>query len=195
MLKPLFTLLLMMNGINPIVQSTRWTYDDTHAKIGFSISHFGISETEGKFTRFEGRVMASKADFSDADIEITIDVSSIDTDNEQRDEHLRSADFFDAARYPTIVFKGKTLQPVEKNKYKLRGELAMHGVTKEVTLDAIYRGTVDDPFGNTKAGFKVSGVIDRRDWGLEWNGTLAAGGLLVGNDVSLDINIELTKEK
>lgn len=195
MLKPLFTLLLMMNGINPIVQSTRWTYDDTHAKIGFSISHFGISETEGKFTRFEGRVMASKADFSDADIEITIDVNSIDTDNEQRDEHLRSADFFDAARYPTIVFKGKTLQPVEKNKYKLRGELAMHGVTKEVTLDAIYRGTVDDPFGNTKAGFKVSGVIDRRDWGLEWNGTLAAGGLLVGNDVSLDINIELTKEK
>ncbi len=195
MLKPLFTLLLMMNGINPIVQSTRWTYDDTHAKIGFSISHFGISETEGKFTRFDGRVMASKADFSDADIEITIDVNSIDTDNEQRDEHLRSADFFDAARYPTIVFKGKTLQPVEKNKYKLRGELAMHGVTKEVTLDAIYRGTVDDPFGNTKAGFKVSGVIDRRDWGLEWNGTLAAGGLLVGNDVSLDINIELTKEK
>ncbi len=195
MLKPLFTLLLMMNGINPIVQSTRWTYDDTHAKIGFSISHFGISETEGKFTRFEGRVMASKAGFSDADIEITIDVSSIDTDNEQRDEHLRSPDFFDAARYPTIVFKGKALQPVGTNKYKLRGELAMHGVTKEVTLDAIYRGTVDDPFGNTKAGFKVSGVIDRRDWGLDWNGTLAAGGLLVGNEVSLDINIELTKEK
>lgn len=195
MQKSLLTLLIIMNGIYASAQSTKWTYDDTHAKIGFSISHFGISETEGKFTKFDGMVVADKPDFSDAAIEITIDVNSIDTENEKRDEHLKSPDFFDAVEYPTIVFTGKSLQPAGTNKYKLKGDLTMHGVTKEITLDAVYRGTVDDPFGNTKAGFRVSGLIDRRDWGLDWNGTLAAGGLLVGNEVSLDVNIELAKVK
>ncbi|MAE84148.1 MAG: hypothetical protein CMB80_15500 [Flammeovirgaceae bacterium] len=174
-------------------QTNKWGYDDTHAKVGFAISHFGISETEGKFTKFDGMVLANKADFSDAEIEITIDVNSINTEEAQRDEHLKSPDFFDVAKYPTITFKSTSWKSAGKNKYKLKGDLTMHGVTKEVTLDATYKGTVIDPYGNTKAGFKLSGILDRTDFGLEWNGVLAAGGVLVGNEVDLDINIELIK--
>lgn len=177
-------------------QSTKWIVDDTHAKLGFKVTHFGISETEGKFTKFTGTVLSDKPDFSDSKIDLTIDVSSVDTDNDQRNTHLKSADYFDVAKYPQIIFKGKALKPVTKNKYKLVGDFTMHGITKEVTLDVIYRGTVpQDPFGNTKAGFKISGTIDRTQWGLNWTGKLAGGDLLVGNDVELECNIELTKLK
>jgi polyisoprenoid-binding protein YceI len=151
-------------------QATKWGYDSSHAKVGFSISHFGISETEGKFTKFNGTVLSDKPDFSDAKI-----------------------DFTDALKYPTITFKGKSFEAFGKNQYKLTGDFTMHGATKEIDLDVIYNGTVVDPFNNTKAGFKLSGVIDRTEYGLVWNGILAAGGILVGNKVSLDINIELIK--
>ncbi len=177
-------------------QTTKWIVDDTHAKLGFKVTHFGISETEGKFTKFTGTVLSDKPDFSDSKIDLTIDVSSVDTDNEQRDTHLKSADYFDVAKYPQIIFKGKSLKPVSKNKYKLIGDFTMHGVTKEIALDVIYRGTVpQDPFGNTKAGFKITGTIDRTQWGLNWTGKLAGGDLLVGNDVELECNIELNKVK
>ncbi len=174
-------------------QTTEWGYDASHAKVGFSLSHFGISETEGKFTQFDGKVLADKPDFSDAKMEITIDVSSINTEEPQRDTHLKSADFFDVAKYPNITFKSKSLKSTGKNTYRLTGDFTLHGVTKEITLDVYYKGTVVDPYNNTKAGFRLSGVIDRTDFGLVWNGALAAGGLLVGNDVTLDINIELIK--
>jgi polyisoprenoid-binding protein YceI len=177
-------------------QTTKWMVDDTHAKLGFKVEHFGISETEGKFTKFSGTVLSDKPDFSDSKIDLTIEVSSVDTDNEQRDTHLKSADYFDVAKYPQIIFKGKSLKPVSKNKYKLIGDFTMHGVTKEIELDVIYRGTVPlDPFGNTKSGFKITGTIDRTQWGLNWTGKLAGGDLLVGNDVELECNIELTKAK
>jgi polyisoprenoid-binding protein YceI len=176
-------------------QTTSWQYDASHSKIAFSISHFGISETEGKFTKFEGVVLADKPDFSDAKINFTIDVNSINTEDGQRDTHLKSPDFFDVAKFPSISFNGKSLKSVGKNKYKLTGDLTMHGVTKEVVLDVLYRGTVVDPFKNTKAGFKVTGAIDRTNWGLAWNGKLATGDLLVGNEVNLEGNLELLKGK
>lgn len=175
-------------------QTTQWGYDDTHAKVGFSISHFGISETEGKFTKFSGSVLSDKPDFSDAKIEITIDVNSINTEAPQRDAHLKSADFFDVAKFPAIVFKSKKLTAAGKNKYKLTGDITMHGVTKEIVLDVIYKGTVVDPYKNTKAGFKLSGTLNRNDFGLSWNGKLASGEILVGNEVELLINIELIKK-
>lgn len=190
----LFTLaILTASGIG-YAQKTTWAYDASHAKVGFSISHFGISETEGKFTKFSGTVLADKPDFSDAIIDFIIDVNSINTEDQKRDEHLRSPDFFDATKYPSISFKGKRFKQVAKSKYKLTGDLTMHGVTKEVSLDVVYKGTVVDPYKNTKAGFKVSGTLDRTKYGLMWNGKLAGGELLVGNDVSLDINIELLKK-
>lgn len=194
MKKILFLLITLCSAMAGRSQTTKWGYDALHAKVGFSISHFGISETEGKFTRFEGEVLADKPDFSDAKIDLTIDVNSINTEDEQRDTHLKSPDFFDMAKYPSITFKGKKLTTISKNKYKLTGDLQMHGVTKEVQLDVLYKGTVIDPFKNTKAGFKISGVLDRTQFGLSWNGKLGTGDLLVGNEVVLDINIELIKK-
>ncbi len=176
------------------VPTTKWELDASHAKIGFSVSHFGISETEGKFTKFTGTVLSDKEDFSDAQIDLTIDVASINTDDAQRDQHLRSADFFDVAKFPAISFKSKSLKANGKGRYKLTGDLSMHGVTKEVQLDVAYNGTVVDPFNNTKAGFKINGLVDRTQFGLAWNGKLSTGDLLVGNNVNLDINIELTKK-
>jgi polyisoprenoid-binding protein YceI len=188
--------LLVISTMTMHGQTTKWIVDDTHAKIGFSVTHFGISETEGKFTKFSGTVLSDKPDFSDAKIEFTIDVNSVNTDNEQRDTHLKSADYFDVAKYPQIIFKGKTMTSVSKNKYTLKGDFTMHGVTKEIILDVTYRGTVpQDPFGNTKAGFKITGLIDRTQWGLNWTGKLAGGDLLVGNEVDLECNIELNKAK
>jgi polyisoprenoid-binding protein YceI len=185
---------LLMNSIFVSGQTTKWGYDASHAKVGFSISHFGISETEGKFTKFDGAVFSDKADFSDAKINLTIEVSSVNTEDAQRDAHLKSPDFFNVEKFPTITFISKSLKPVGKNQYKLTGDFTMHGVTKEITLDVIYKGTVVDPYKNTKAGFKIKGVLDRTEFGLTWNGKLATGDLLLGNEVNLDINIELIKK-
>jgi polyisoprenoid-binding protein YceI len=185
---------MLVLGLPTTLPGTKWEYDASHAKVGFSISHFGISETEGKFTKFTGSVLADQADFSDAQIDLSIDVSSINTEDAQRDQHLRSADFFDAEKYPSITFKSKSLHPNGKGKFKLTGDLSMHGVTREITLDVAYKGTVADPFNNTKAGFKITGVLDRTQFGLTWNGKLSTGNLLVGNEVNLDINIELIRK-
>lgn len=194
MKKIAITLAVIISNSILFAQTTKWGYDASHAKVGFSISHFGISETEGKFTKFDGTVLSDKPDFSDAMFEFNIVVSSINTEDAQRDTHLKSADFFDVAKFPSITFKSKSFKPLGKNKYKLTGDFTMHGVTKEITLDVIYKGTVIDPYKNTKAGFKVSGELDRTQYDLVWNGVLAAGGLLVGNMVMLDINIELIKK-
>jgi polyisoprenoid-binding protein YceI len=129
---------------------------------------------------------------------LTIDVNSIDTDDAQRDGHLKSADFFNTEKYPTMTFVSTSFKPVgkSKNKYKLEGNLTLHGVTKQVVLDANYGGTIEkDPFGNTKAGFKFTGKINRKDWGLTWNKTLDAGGLAVGDEVTINCNIEFLKSK
>lgn len=190
----ILSLLMTLCSLSAFSQTTRWGYDASHAKVSFSISHFGISETEGKFTKFDGLVLSDKPDFSDAKIDFTIDVNSINTEEPQRDTHLKSPDFFDVAKYPSIIFKSKSLKPAGKNKYKLAGDISMHGVTKEIELDVAYRGTVVDPYKNTKAGFKITGMLDRTQFGLVWNGKLATGDLLVGNDVDLDINIELVKK-
>ena len=128
-------------------------------------------------------------------INFAIDVNSINTEDSKRDEHLKSPDFFDVAKYPSIVFVGKSLKSTGKNMYKLTGTMTMHGVTKDITLDVLYRGTVPkDPYGNTKAGFKITGVVDRTQFGLTWNGKLAGGELLVGDNVHLDVDIELIKK-
>jgi polyisoprenoid-binding protein YceI len=194
MKKTILSALLVCITLSNFAQTTKWGYDASHAKVGFSISHFGISETEGKFTRFDGMVLSDKPDFSDAKIDFTIDVNSINTEDIQRDAHLKSTDFFDVQKYPSIIFKSKSLKSTGKNKYKLTGSFTMHGVTKEITLDVIYTGTVVDPYNNTKAGFKITGMIDRTQFGLVWNGKLSNGDALIGNVVNLVINIELIKK-
>ncbi len=176
-------------------QKTKWVADPAHSRIGFIVSHMVITEVEGKFDKFTVEVYSDKPDFSDARAIVTIDVNSINTGNAKRDNHLRSPDFFDAAKYPTIKFVSKKMQRVGKNRYKLIGDLTIRNVTKEVALDVEFRGIVRDPWGNTRAGFKVSGEINRQDFGVSWNKTLDQGGLVVGNTVKFDIDLELIKQE
>lgn len=177
-----------------IAQTTKWTMDAAHSKIGFSVDHMVISEVDGFFNKYAGSILSDKPDFSDAKVEFTIEVSSINTDNADRDNHLKSADFFDAAKFPQIVFKGSTMKKVAEGKYQLSGNLTMHGVTKPVVLDVKYNGTRKDPWGNTKAGFKISGALNRAQWGLVYNAAIEAGGVLIGEEVRINCNIELSKQ-
>lgn len=189
----LFALLLTMFSAK--AQETKWTFDKVHSKIQFDVSHMFISEIAGQFQDYEGIVLADKTDFSDAKIDFSIEVKSIDTDNKSRDEHLLSPDFFDATKYPKITFKSKSIKKTGKNLYKINGKFTMHGVTKEITLDAKYGGTIKDPYGNIKAGFKITCVINRTDFGLKYNSILDAGELMIGEKVTITCKVELLKLK
>ena len=176
-------------------QTNQWVFEPSHCKIGFSVSHFGITETEGMFHQFTGTIQTQADDFSDAQVSLTIPVSSIDTLDKQRDGHLLSGDFFAADQHPEITFASTGIRVSAKRKYTLAGNLTMVGVTKPVELDVEYKGTVPrDPFGNTKAGFAVTGTINRKDWGIVWNRVLDFGGLAVGEDVKISCQIELLKQ-
>ena len=178
---------------------TNWNVDASHSKLGFAVTHMMVSETEGKFKIYEGKISSSKADsdFNDAKIDFTVDAASINTDDEKRDGHLKSADFFDVAKFPKITFVSKSMKAGKiKNTYILVGDLTMHGVTKSVTLNAIGASKiVKDPYGMERYAFKVTGTVNRKDFGLAWNAVLEAGGVAVSKDVRLDINIEITKAK
>ncbi len=189
----LVALLVSIAGTSAVAQST-WTIDASHSDVSFSVSHLVVSEATGKFKKFEGELKAKSDDFTDADITVTIDAASINTEDEKRDGHLRSPDFFDVAKYPTITFKSKSFKKVDGNKYKLVGDLTMHGVTKTVELDAIFKGTAKSPWGQTVGAFKLSGEVNRRDFGLTWNKTLDNGGLLVGETVNITANVEVVKK-
>lgn len=177
---------------------TNWNVDASHSKLGFSVTHMMVSETEGKFKIYEGKV-SSKADmdFTNATIDFNVDVASINTDDEKRDGHLKSADFFDAEKYPKMTFKSTSMKPGKiKGTYVLTGDLTMHGVTKAVTLTAIGASKiVKDPWGMERYAFKVTGKLNRIDYGLKWNAALEAGGVAVSETVKLDITVELTKAK
>lgn len=177
---------------------TNWNVDAAHSKLGFSVTHMMVSETEGKFKIYDGKVSSkSDMDFTDAAINFNIDVNSINTDDEKRDAHLKSADFFDAANYPKITFKSTSMKPGKiKGTYTLTGDLTMRGVTKKVTLLAIGASKiVKDPYGRMIYAFKVTGKINRIEYGLKWNSALEAGGVAVSEDVALDITVELIKGK
>ena len=180
-------------GLTTQAQS-KWSFDKAHSKISFNVEHLVISEVNGQFASFDGAVTSSSEDFAGSSIDFSIEVASIDTDNDRRDGHLKSDDFFNAEKFPTITFKGKSLEKVEGNQYKLTGDLTIRDVTKEVVLDVKYGGTVKDPYGNIKAGFKVTGNINRFDYNLKWNAAMESGGLVVGENVEIVGNIELTKE-
>lgn len=144
-----------------------WENDDPHSQLGFTVTHLGISDVSGTFNDVDVTVQSSKPDFSDASFELTAQTASIDTRVEARDKHLKSADFFDAAKYPTLNFKSTSIKPAGKNKYKLTGNLSLHGVTKPVTMDLLYTGTVENPMSKKQtAGFQVTGTIKRSDFNV-----------------------------
>jgi polyisoprenoid-binding protein YceI len=184
---------LMMSG----AAQTNWKVDASHSKLRFSVTHMMVSETEGKFKVFDGSAKSkTDIDFTNADINFTADASSIDTDDPKRDGHLKSPDFFDVEKHPTMTFKSVTMKPTGKGKtsYDLEGDLTMHGVTKRVKFLAIGADkVVKDPYGNHKYGFRVSGIINRKDFGLGWNAALEAGGVAVSEEVNIVCNIELNR--
>lgn len=169
-----------------------WVMDKDHSEIKFGVSHLVISEVSGEFNEFDGKVVSSDEEFDGARIVFTAEVSSIDTDNERRDGHLKSDDFFAAEMYPQIKFDGKLVK--NEGKYKLQGDLTMRGTTNTVVFDVDYNGTITDPWGNQKAGFKISGIVDRFDYGLNWNNLMETGGAVVGKEVKILCNVELQKQ-
>lgn len=169
-----------------------WEMDSAHSSVNFSVSHLVITTVEGKFGTFFGKVNWDGQNLAAAGVEMTIDAASINTDNTQRDTHLKSPDFFDAEKYPTLTFKSKKVVPGDGSKFKLVGDLTMRGVTKEVTFDCVFHG-IADYMGATKAGFTAKATINRMDYGVSWSKTLDNGGLVVGNDVDITLQLELNK--
>lgn len=169
-----------------------WTIDTAHSEIGFKVKHLVISTVSGKFSSFEGTIESEKDDFSDATISFSADIDSIHTGNEQRDGHLKSADFFDAANYPKLSFTSTGIT-VKGENYKVAGNLTLRGVTKPVTLDAEFGGVQQDMYGRTVAGFEITGKINRQDFGLTWSAVTETGGVVVSDEVKLVANIELVK--
>lgn len=175
--------------------AANYTLDPAHSEVGFSVRHLMISNVKGKFNKYDGKFVFDEKTGKLSGVEVNIDPKSIDTNDDKRDEHLRSPDFFDTAKYSKITFKGDKVESKDGKPVKITGTLTMRGVTKPVTLDIDYRGTITDPWGNEKIGFGLTGKINRKDWGVSWNKALDKGGVTVGDDVAVNIEAEATKAK
>ena len=176
------------------MSTTKWSIDTAHSEIGFKVKHMMFTNVSGKFQKFDASIEAEGEDFQNAKIEFTGAIDSISTGNADRDGHLLSADFFDAAQYPEIKFHATSFTKQSEGEYELIGDLTVHGVTKSVQLAAEYSGQMKDPWGNTKAAFTLNGKINRKDWNLNWNSALETGGVLVGEEVKLAIELQFVKQ-
>lgn len=167
MMKKLFSLLIVASFSTGLFAQTTWSADPMHSKLTFSITHSGISDVSGLFQKFQVNATTNKADFSDAVFQLTVEVNSINTNVEMRDKHLRSADFFDVEKYPSMTFTSTSIKKAGKNKYKLTGDLSFHGITKTVTMNLWYRGTIENPTSKkSTAGFQLTGTIKRSDFNI-----------------------------
>lgn len=173
-----------------LAEPVPWVIDAAHSRVGFTVSHMVVSEVDGEFSKFSGKVALDDKDATKSTVEFTIEAASIDTENADRDKHLKNADFLDVEKFPKIEFKSKKITKAGKG-YKIKGDLTLHGVTKEVTLDGTLSAPVNSPWGKQVRGVKVSGKIKRSDFGLTWNKTLDKGGLAVGDEVELLVKLEL----
>jgi polyisoprenoid-binding protein YceI len=174
-------------------EKTKWTIDPSHSKIGFKVKHLMITNVMGNFKEFEGQVTTMGNDFSTAVISLSLNSASIDTEMTDRDSHLKSADFFDVGNYPKIIFDAGSLKDLGDDMYELSGNLIIKGVTNKIALSVEYGGLITDPWGNVKVGFSITGKMNRKDWGLNWNTALEAGGVLVGEEVKIICDIELVR--
>ena len=169
---------------------TKWTVDKLHSNVKFSVQHMVVSEMEGSFKMFDGTMEHSKADFSDAKISFTVDVASVNTDNEKRDGHLKADDFFNAEKYPKMTFVSTSVKPAGQGKYKIAGNLTIRDVTKPVVFDVTHGGVLKTQRGS-KAGFKARTTINRFDYNLKWDRATETGGLVVGKEVEIVVNVEM----
>ncbi|WP_134088224.1 YceI family protein [Olivibacter sp. XZL3] len=172
---------------------TTWVVDPVHSDVQFKIKHLVISTVTGSFNQFEGVATATEG-FENVKANFKIDVKSIDTKNADRDNHLRTGDFFDADSYPEILFSSTSWKKVGDDEFELVGDLTLKGVTKPITLKAEFGGIEKDAYGNTKAGFEITGKINRKDFGLTYNSLTETGGLALGEDIKLVSNIQLAKQ-
>lgn len=172
-----------------------WVLDPTHSEVQFKVKHLVISTVTGAFKKFEGQVEAEGDDFTAASVNFSIDSSSIDTNQTDRDAHLKSAEFFDAATYPAITFKSTAFDRKGDGEFVLTGDLTIKDVTKSVSLNVEYGGTADDFYGNFKAGFDVAGKINRKDFGLTWSAVTEAGSIVVGDEIKIQASLQFVKQK
>ena len=177
-----------------IATATNWVIDPMHSEVQFKVKHLMVSTVTGLFSQYEGTLEMTGDDFEDATITFSADVASISTGNEQRDGHLKSAEFFDVGTHPKLTFASTSMTKTGTDTYDISGNLTMHGVTKPVTMKAEYGGQMQDFYGQTKAGFEVTGVLKRKEFGLVWDGVTEAGGVVVSDDVRLVLNIQVTKQ-
>lgn len=188
-MKNTFIILACALGIS-FGQAQKWNIDVSHSSVKFTVQHMMVAETEGNFKTFSSTITSTNNDMLTAQIEATIDVNSINTDNTDRDNHLKSPDFFDAGKFPTATFKSTKVSKTPEGKYEITGDLTMRGITKTVTLLASFNGMVKDPWGNTRCGWKATVDVNRFDYGLQWSKTMETGGLVVGETVSITIKGE-----
>ena len=173
---------------------TTWKIDPTHSHVEFAVRHLMISSVKGRFGVVEGTVVTDEGNPSAADVTVTIDTATIDTREAQRDAHLKSADFFDVEKFPTLTFHGTRITGAG-DQFKLTGDLTLHGVTREVTLDVTAEGRGKDPWGGDRAGYSATAKIKRSDFGLTWNQVLEAGGIAVGDEIKIALDVELVKQQ
>jgi polyisoprenoid-binding protein YceI len=179
--------------LTSVAHAEEWSIDPAHTRVGFSVPHMVVSDVEGRFHDVKGKVDIDDKDVTKSTIELTIQAASIDTENADRDKHLKSPDFFDVTKYPTVTFKSTKVTKAGKNKYKVTGNLTIRDVTKTVTLDVTASDPIANPWGKLVRGVKVEGKINRHDFGINWNKTLDKGGVVVGDEVTLNIRFELNK--
>ncbi len=172
--------------------ATNWNFDLTHSNVDFSVRHLLVSKVRGRFNKWSGSLLIDDANPSASSVEVQIDAASVDTSEPKRDEHLRSADFFDVEKYPHLTFKSTKVEDLGGDRLRVIGDLTLHGVTRPVILDVERGGSVRDPWGFQRAGFTVTASVDRKDFGITFNQTLDQGGLALGDKVSISIDIEAT---
>lgn len=173
---------------------TKWAVDASHSSIDFSIRHMMIAKVKGTFQAFEAEIEANPADLTTAKINFSVGLASIDTRNTDRDNHLRSADFFDTENMPKMTFEAKQITSTDSNEYDVVGDLTLHGITRSEKFAVIFEGAGRDPWGNEKVGFSATGAINRSDYGLTYNAALETGGIMIGDEVKIMIEIEASKQ-
>jgi polyisoprenoid-binding protein YceI len=175
-------------------EKTIWAIDPTHSEVQFKVKHLVISTVTGHFSQFSGRIETEKDGFEGASASFEAEISSISTNNTDRDNHLKSTDFFDAENHPKLTFSSTSFTKQSEDEYELKGIMTIRGNAKEVTLKAEHGGTVVDPYGNTKAGFEITGKINRKEFGLTWSATTEAGGIVVSDEVKLVLNVQFAQQ-
>lgn len=179
---------------NETLAGTRWSIDPAHTSVEFAIRHMKIATVKGRFAEVDATLAVAGEDLASGQVAVEIGAASIDTRSSQRDEHLRSGDFFDVAAYPRITYRSRRVEARGPSVYRITGDLTIRDVTREVVLDAEFQGSGVDPWGGTRLGFTARAKLDRRDFGLTWNAALEAGGFLVGDEVRLEIDAQFVRQ-